>query len=179
MLSYLQGSTRPEISMAVHQCARFCNNTCIVHERTIRCIAKYLASMSTYVDLPDVNWRLSARGVVYRPNIEKGIECYVYYEFSSGWSQADAHNAENVMSRTGYVITYTCLTPCTIYIPYGFIPLRWINIVNLIISSKPRLRTRFVWTVMKYIFFSSPPKVDVKFKEIPRQTSRQTSRQSW
>ena len=63
--------------------------------------------MSTYVDLPDVNWRLSARGVVYRPNIEKGIECYVYYEFSSGWSQADAHNAENIMSRTGYVITCT------------------------------------------------------------------------
>ena len=27
-------------------------------------------------------------------------------KFAVGWSQEDADNAENVMSRTGYVITY-------------------------------------------------------------------------
>ena len=37
----------------------------------------------------------------------KGIECYVYYDFAGGWAQADAYNVENVMSLTGYVITYT------------------------------------------------------------------------
>ena len=38
--------------------------------------------------------------------IEKGIDCYVYAKFSGGWAQADVDNAENVMARTGYIITY-------------------------------------------------------------------------
>ena len=92
--------------MVVHQCAPFCNNTCLVHERAIRCMAKYLASTSTYVDLPDGNRRLSTRGVVYHPDKEKFIQCYVDTNFSGGWAQTDTDNAENVMSCTGYEITY-------------------------------------------------------------------------
>ena len=42
MLNYLQASTRPDISMAVHQCARFCNEPKITHERAIMRIGKYL-----------------------------------------------------------------------------------------------------------------------------------------
>ena len=38
---------------------------------------------------------------------KKVIKCYIYYEFASVWSQADADNAENVMPRMGYVIMYT------------------------------------------------------------------------
>ena len=57
-----------EISMAVHQCAIFCNNPRFVHEHSIRRIAKLLAITSTYVDLPDGNLWLSTRGVVYKPN---------------------------------------------------------------------------------------------------------------
>ena len=97
MLIYIQGSTRPEISMAVHQCARFCNNLRLVHECVTRRIAKYPASTSTYVDLPDRNLRLTTCGVVYNFNIGKGIKCYVYVEFSSVWSQADADSVENIM----------------------------------------------------------------------------------
>ena len=40
----------------------------------------------------------------------KGLECYVDADFAGGWTQADASNAENVLSRTGYVIMYaSCL----------------------------------------------------------------------
>ena len=92
--------------MAVHQCACFCNNLRLVHERAIRKISKYLASTSTYVDLPDGNFWLSAWGVVYKPYIERGIECYVDAKFSDGWVQADDDNAENVMLCTGYEIMY-------------------------------------------------------------------------
>ena len=67
MLSYLQVSTRPEISMAVKNCVGFGNKPLLVHKRAIRCITKYLASMSTYTYLLDVNIRLSTYGVVYRP----------------------------------------------------------------------------------------------------------------
>ena len=39
----------------------------------------------------------------------KGIECYANSKFGCGWAQADANNAENVMSRTGYVMTCVSL----------------------------------------------------------------------
>ena len=106
MLSYIKGYTQPEISMSVHQCAQFCNNPRFVHKHDIRHIAKFLSSTSTYVDLTDRNRQLFTRGVVYSPNKEKGIECYVDANFYGGWSQADADNAENLMSHAGYVITY-------------------------------------------------------------------------
>ena len=64
----------------------------------------------TYVDLTDINQQSTTRGVVYRPDIEKLIECYVDANFSSGWAQIDADNAENVMLRTGYVIMYVGCT---------------------------------------------------------------------
>ena len=41
-LGYLQGSTRPDIATAVHQCARFCNDAKLPHDRAIRRIGKYL-----------------------------------------------------------------------------------------------------------------------------------------
>ena len=53
----------------------FFNNLHLMHEITVRHITKYLASTSTYVDLPEGNWRLTARGVFYRPDIETVFEC--------------------------------------------------------------------------------------------------------
>ena len=66
MLSYIQGSTLPEISMAVKQCERFCNNLRLGQERTIIHIATYLASTSTYMDLPNKNQLFTTNGIVYR-----------------------------------------------------------------------------------------------------------------
>ena len=74
--------------MALHQCARFCNNPHIVHERAVRHVVKYLASTSTYVDLTDGNRQLNTCGVVYRTDVEKGTECYVDSDFAGGWAQA-------------------------------------------------------------------------------------------
>eukprot|EP00978_Attheya_sp_CCMP212_P041480 scaffold238285_cov31-Attheya_sp.AAC.3 len=42
MLGYLQGSTRPDISMTVRQCARFNNNPKMSHECAIMHICRYL-----------------------------------------------------------------------------------------------------------------------------------------
>eukprot|EP00957_Ditylum_brightwellii_P016056 1209742-Ditylum_brightwellii.AAC.1 len=33
LMSYLQGTSHPDISMPVHQCARFCNDPKLSHER--------------------------------------------------------------------------------------------------------------------------------------------------
>ena len=79
--------------MAVHQTARFCNDPKLCHEKAIMRLGRYLLHTSD-------------RGIVYQPDTSKGLECYVDADFAGGWSNADADDAENVMSRTGYVIMY-------------------------------------------------------------------------
>ena len=58
------------------------------------------------MDLPNINIRLTIRGVVSSPDIKKSIKCSVDAEFPGGWAQADSGNAENFMLRTGYVIAH-------------------------------------------------------------------------
>ena len=93
MMNYLQQSTRPDISFAVHQCARFCNDPKLSHERAVKRITKYLLGSKE-------------RGVVCRPDKSKGLECYADADFAGGWDRGDSENPENVMSRTGYLLTY-------------------------------------------------------------------------
>jgi hypothetical protein len=93
MVSYLQNSTHPEIAMAVHQTAHFSNKPMLCHEKSVMRLGPYLLDTRK-------------RGVIYMPNQSKGLECYVDADFDGGWSQANAANAKNVLSDTGYVIMY-------------------------------------------------------------------------
>jgi hypothetical protein len=94
MMSYLQNSTRSNISMAVHQTARFSNQPMLSHKKAIICIGQYLLDTCSH-------------GIAYKPDTTKGLECYGNADFAGGWSQADSDNAENILSCTGYIITYT------------------------------------------------------------------------
>jgi hypothetical protein len=62
MLGYLQGTSRPDIAMATHQCARF--NSCpkLSHERAVKQIVRYL------LDTRD-------KGLIFCPDITWGLEC--------------------------------------------------------------------------------------------------------
>ena len=93
MLGYLQGLTRPDISMAVHQCARFSTDPKLSHERAVKRICKYLLGTQK-------------RGIIYKPDSSKGIEVFVDANFAGAWNKADSNNPENVLSRTGFVIFY-------------------------------------------------------------------------
>ena len=99
MLTYLQGNTRPEISMAVHQTARFSNDPKLCHEKAIMRLGRYLLHTRD-------------RGIIFEPDKSKGLECYVDADFAGGWTNADANDADNVMSRTGFIIMYA---NCPIY----------------------------------------------------------------
>ena len=90
MLNYLQ-ATRPDIAMAVHQCARFSNDPKVTHERAVMRIGKYLLGTKD-------------RGVLFTPDKSKGIVCFVDADFAGSWDKEDAGNAEKVYSRTGYII---------------------------------------------------------------------------
>ena len=93
MMSYLTGSTRPDISMAVNQCARYCNDPKLSHERAVKRIARYLHGTKE-------------RGIIFTPDPKRGLECFVDADFAGGWNVLEPGNPNNVMSRTGFVIYY-------------------------------------------------------------------------
>jgi hypothetical protein len=63
----------------------------LTHERAVYRIAKYLKGTKE-------------KGIIINPDKKKGLQCFVNADFAGGWNQADAKNAESVLSRTGYVI---------------------------------------------------------------------------
>ena len=93
MLNYLASTTRPDLAMSVHQAARFCIDPKLSHERAINRIGKYLIGTAS-------------KGIIFKPDPSKGLECFVDADFAGGWNKADAIDAGAVMSRTGYVLTY-------------------------------------------------------------------------
>ena len=93
MLTYLQNTTRPDILMAVHQCARFSINPKLSNKKAIKRIGRYLLGTKD-------------RGVIFKPDTSMGVQYYVDANFAGGWTKADADNAENVLSRTDFVIFY-------------------------------------------------------------------------
>ena len=99
MLGYLQLTTRPDISMATHQCARFNHNPKLCHERAGKRICKYLLGTME-------------KRIIFCSNPSKGLECYVNADFAGGWSSGDTTNPESVLSRTGFFI---CYAGCPIY----------------------------------------------------------------
>ncbi len=46
------------------------------------------------------------QGLIFKVDKTKGLEVYVDADFAGGWSCADADNADNVLSRTGFIICY-------------------------------------------------------------------------
>lgn len=90
---YLTGSVQPDIAMATHQCAQFSANPMRSHEQAVMRLGRYLLSTKD-------------KGMIYKPNRQQGVEVFVDADFAGGWSLDDAQNADNVYSRTGYVIRY-------------------------------------------------------------------------
>ena len=81
MLNYLKCSTRSDLAMAVHQCARFCEDPKRSHELAVRQIGKYLLGTKN-------------KGIIFKPDHTKGLECYVDAAFAAGWQEADSDNPE-------------------------------------------------------------------------------------
>ena len=46
------------------------------------------------------------KGIIYIIDKSKDLEVYADADFTGGWDKADCNNADNVLSRTGFVICY-------------------------------------------------------------------------
>jgi hypothetical protein len=92
-LNYLEKSTRPDISYAVHQCARFMENPKVEHSKAVKAIVRYLIATKD-------------KGLICKPN-ESSIECFCDADFAGNYHISEAeHETDTARSRTGYVIKY-------------------------------------------------------------------------
>jgi len=92
-LNFLEKSTRPDISYAVHQCACFSINPRASHMEAVLRIGMYLLSTQD-------------KGLIMAPK-EHSFDCWVDADFAGNWSKdCDPLDVDNVRSRSGYIIDY-------------------------------------------------------------------------
>jgi hypothetical protein len=92
-LNYLEKSSRPDISFAVHQCARYCQSPKVEHSAAVKHIGRYLLATKD-------------KGIVCMPD-SSSIHCYANASFSGEWVKTLAeHDPTTARSRTGYIVFY-------------------------------------------------------------------------
>jgi len=91
MLQYLRSHSRPGITFAVSQCARFTQNPGKSHEVALKRSGQYLKS--TMED-----------DLVLAPNAMLYIDCFVDADFAGLWPHEEKLDSSCVRSRTGFVI---------------------------------------------------------------------------
>jgi hypothetical protein len=92
-LNYLQGHSRPDITLATSQVARFVHSPKRSHELALIRIGRYLKGTSD-------------KGIILRPLDAESLKTDVYVDaaFACGWGTEVGSNPESVKSRTGYII---------------------------------------------------------------------------
>jgi len=98
-LNYLANNMRPDISMAVYQCACYCSNPKAIHELAVKRIAHYLL-------------QTKSQGLILHPSTDLSLNMFVDADFAGHWHREYSELRESVLSRTGYVITF-CDCPLT------------------------------------------------------------------
>ena len=76
--NYLEKATRPDISFATHQCARFAEKS---HTRAVRWLGRYLL-------------HTKKKGMRFRADITRGLEVFVVVSFAGNWDKKDAQNGD-------------------------------------------------------------------------------------
>jgi hypothetical protein len=94
MLGYLQANSRPDITFAVSQCARFATSPRRSHELALVRIGQYLKGTTS-------------RGLIFCPKPFLGTfatDIFVDADFAGGWGYENPNDPICVKSRTGFLI---------------------------------------------------------------------------
>ena len=94
-MNYLEKATRPDISFATHQCARFVADPKKSHAREVRRLGRYLLHSKR-------------KGIQFRVDITRGLEVFVDASFAGNWAKQDAQTGDRdtARSRHGYIVLY-------------------------------------------------------------------------
>ena len=93
MLLYASNNTRPDITFAVSQVARFTSNPKVSHAKAIRSIVRYLAGTSD-------------KGLAIKPDGTFNLKCWVDADFAGLHKREPSEDPNSVRSRHGCVITF-------------------------------------------------------------------------
>ena len=72
-LNFIINSTRPKDKFVVPECVQFSADPKLLHNQAIKRVLQYLNVMAT-------------KGLILKPDPEKGTECYVDAKFSGGYN---------------------------------------------------------------------------------------------
>ena len=92
MLLYLAGNTRPDLSYAVHQAARFSHDPKKEHGEAVKRIGRYIKGTAD-------------QGIHLKAGAKLTLDAYADASFAGLWNVENAEDPISVKSRTGYVIT--------------------------------------------------------------------------
>ena len=92
-LNYIAQNTRPDISFAVHQCARYSASPTALHDLAVKRIGRYLLATKD-------------KGIVMHPTQDFKLDMFVDADFAGIWHREYSELRECALSRTGYIITY-------------------------------------------------------------------------
>ena len=94
-MNYLEKATRPDISFATHQCARFAAAPKKHHTRAVHGLGRYLLHSRK-------------KGMLFRADITHGLEVFVDASLAGNWDKKDAQTGDHdtARSRHGYIILY-------------------------------------------------------------------------
>ena len=100
ILLYLAGSTRPDISYAVHQCARFSHQPRASHEVGVKHIVKYLKGTRD-------------QGLIMKPKKDNlKLDLFADADFAGLFASEDNHDPVSVKSRTGILLNFGGVPVC-------------------------------------------------------------------
>ena len=143
-LNFLEKSTHADISVSIHQCARFQDNPKRSHLQAVRTIGRYLRGTRD-------------KGIVMRPDHTKSFECWVDANYAGNWYEPGATGAAKdpmtAKSRSGWVITYA---GC---------PITW--------SSKLQTLTALSSTEAKYVALSSVLRDQILIMQLMKEVIKQ------
>jgi hypothetical protein len=108
ILTFIQASTRPDLTFPTHQAAKFSVDPRVTHEKAIKRIARYLL-------------KTKDKGLIIDPKNED-FEVYVDADFAGAWTKENSSESENSRSRTGYVIMY------------GGCPVLWVSKLQTLVA---------------------------------------------
>ena len=94
-MNYLEKATRPDISFATHQCARFVADPKKSHARAVRWLGHYLLHSR-------------GKGIRFKADTTRGLEVFVDASFAGYWDKQDAQTGDRDMARSrhNYIILY-------------------------------------------------------------------------
>jgi hypothetical protein len=93
-LLFLEKSTCPDLSYAVHQCARFSHDPKVEHGQAVKRIGRYLKGTAD-------------KGLIMKPDSSRSLDLHVDADFSGNWDkEIAASDPATAQSRHGYVLFY-------------------------------------------------------------------------